>query len=69
MQSIKVYENKYINFCRGKNCNGKSFISSEPVNLCYNCQILEAKEKAIYQELMDIARENHYPYSNYCIRG
>lgn len=69
MQSIKVYENKYINFCRGKACNGKSFISHEPSNLCYNCQTLEAKEKIIYRKLMDIAEENKYPYTMYEVKG
>ncbi len=69
MQSIKVYENKYINFCKGAECNGKSFIYSEPSNLCYACQITEAREKAIQRELMDIAEENHYPYSRYAVKG
>ncbi len=69
MQSIKVYENKYINFCRGAECNGKSFISAEPSTLCYTCQIAEAKERVIHQELMDIAEENKYPYLRYAIRG
>ena len=69
MQSIKVYENKYINFCKGVECNGKSFISAEPSNLCYACQIIEAREKMIYQELMDIAEANYYPYSIYAVKG